>query len=108
MEKKAEEGKDREQLTTLRRRQTNIYMTNRITNNRFTKIEDHNSKTIIATHWFDEQKTISDCHINCRQNEIESKKLLRKLSYFTQGRFKFKILWSTHQIKTLFYLKDKL
>ena len=34
--------------------------------------------------------------------------MLRTLSYFIQDRFKLKMLWSTRQVKTLFYLKDKL
>ena len=41
-----------------------------------------------------------------KRNGIQ--KIASKLCYFTQDRFKFKILWSTRQVKTLFNLKDKV
>ena len=44
----------------------------------------------------------------CQQNASETGKFIRKLSLFTQGHFKFRIVWSTRQVRSLFKLKDKV
>ena len=71
-------------------------------------LNPNEDESLIPTHWFDERKTIFIRLPYCRQNENESRKFIRKLSSFTQGYFKFKILWSTRKIKSLFNLKDKV
>ena len=39
--------------------------------------------------------------------KIETKKLINILTFFTQGHFKFYIVWRTCKIRSLFKLKDK-
>ena len=39
--------------------------------------------------------------------KLRSKKFMTKLYNYTKGTFNFHILWQTHNIKTLFKLKDK-
>ena len=40
-------------------------------------------------------------------NETQSKRFIQKLKFFTQGHYKFSILWQTKKLNTLFILKDK-
>ena len=60
-------------------------------------------ETLIQTHWFNESKQFFSVY-----RIAESKKFIRKLSFFTHDLFKFKILWSTRKIKSLFNLKSKV
>ena len=43
----------------------------------------------------------------CHKNEMESRKFLRKLNYYTRGNFKFFTFWQTRKIESLFKLKGK-
>ena len=64
------------------------------------------NETNIPTYWFDERKSENHHHSlpYCRQNESITKKFIQELRIFTQGHFKFKIVWL---VRFLFNLKDK-
>ena len=64
-------------------------------------------ETILPTQWFDDRKSINIEIPFCKSNEDETKKLINKLTFFTQGHFKFRIFWRTRKIRSLFKLKDK-
>ena len=66
-----------------------------------------NQETIPSTQWFDDRKSITLEIPFCKRNEDETKKLINKLTFFTQGLYKFRIVWRTHKIQSLFKLKDK-
>ena len=65
-------------------------------------------ETLLPTHWFDDRKEV---HINlpfCNANYKQSRKFQRSLQSFTRGQCKFKILWKTKKVKSLFKNKDKI
>ena len=64
-------------------------------------------ETIIPTQWFDDRRKININLPFCHANEAQSKKFIQKLNFFTQGHYKFSILWQTKKLSTLFRLKDK-
>ena len=44
----------------------------------------------------------------CPKNEEISKPFIRKLDEYTCGKFSFKIIWNTRNIRSLFPLKDRV
>ena len=44
----------------------------------------------------------------CPQNEQTSKNFVQKLETFTRGKFLFKIIWNTRNIRSLFALKNRV
>ena len=60
-----------------------------------------------TTQWFDDRKSITLEIPYCKRNEDETKKLINKLTFFTQGHYRFCIVWRTRKIHSLFKLKDK-
>ena len=66
-----------------------------------------NDELIIPVHWFDERCSVGIRLPFCHKNEMESRKFLRKLNYYTRGNFKFFIFWQTRKIESLFKLKGK-
>ena len=74
--------------------------------NKFTRPAP-NQDTILPTQWFDDRKSIPLEIPYCKRNEDETKKLINKLTFFTQGHYRFRIVWQTRKIQSLFKLKDK-
>ena len=57
---------------------------------------------------FDERKTIAINLPFSNKNEHFSKKFCEKLEFYTNGKVKFKIIWSTRKINSLFKIKDNV
>ena len=57
---------------------------------------------------FDERKTIAINLPFSNKNEHFSKKFCEKLEFYTNGKVKFNIIWSTRKIKSLFKIKDNV
>ena len=57
-----------------------------------------NQDTILLTQWFDDRKSIPLETPYCKRNEDETKKLINKLTFFTQGHYRFRIVWRTRKI----------
>ena len=64
--------------------------------------------TLFPTHWFDERRTININLPYCKNNEKQSYNFINKLTRYTQGHFKFRIIWQTRKIASLFSLKDRI
>ena len=62
-------------------------------------------ETIFSTQWFDDCKPITTEIPFCKRNEDKTKKVINKLTFFARGHFKFRIVWRTRKIQSLFKLK---
>ena len=63
---------------------------------------------IIPDYLFEERRFITIEIPYCYRNEKASKRFISKLEEFTQFDFRFRIIWKTRKIKSLFPLKDKI
>ena len=63
---------------------------------------------IIPDWLFDERQTLVIRLPFCPKNEEMSKTFVQKLETFTKGKFVFKIIWNTRNIRSLFSLKDRV
>ena len=63
---------------------------------------------IIPDWLFDERQTLVIRLPFCPKNEEMSKTFVQKLETFTNGKFLFKIIWNTRNIRSLFSLKDRV
>ena len=63
---------------------------------------------IIPDWLFDERQTLVIRLPFCPKNEEMSKTFVQKLETFTKGKFVFKIIWNTRNIRSLFWQKDNL
>ena len=61
---------------------------------------------MIPRWFFDERKTIAINLPFSNKNERFSKKFCENLEFYTNGKVKFHIIWSTRKIKSLFKIKD--
>ena len=71
--------------------------------NNFNNVDD---EFMIPRWLFDERKTINLPFSN--KNEHFSKKFCKKLEFYTNGKVKLNIIWSTRKIKLLFKIKDNV
>ena len=75
----------------------------------FRKVPTVNEEERIIPEWLFEQK--SDFYIRlpfCPKNEEFSRTFLEKLDNYTGNKYKFKIIWNTRNIRSLFPLKDRV
>ena len=63
---------------------------------------------MIPRRFFDERKTIAINLPFSNKNEHFSKKFCEKLEFYTNGKVKFNIIWSTRKIKPLFKIKNNV
>ena len=69
------------------------------------KEEEH----IIPPWLFEEKSFIVSINIPyCLKNENEIGKMLERLNAFTNFKYRFRVLWKTHKVKSLFPIKDKI
>ena len=71
----------------------------------FKQKQDEEEK-LIPDYFFEERKRIFIKLPYCTENEQLSRRFLKKLNQFTDGKFMFIIRWQTRKIKSLFKLKD--
>ena len=57
---------------------------------------------------FDKRKTIAINLPFSNKNDNFSKPFCEKLEFYTNGKVKFSIIWSTRKIKSLFKIKDNV
>ena len=74
----------------------------------FQKVPNQENDDIIPSWLFDERKDFSVKLPFCLKNEELSKTFLRKLDEFTNEKYRFKIIWNTRNIRSLFPLKDRV
>ena len=70
--------------------------------NNFNNVDE---ELMITRRFFDERKTVA---INLRSSNKSrhfSKMVRKKLEFYTNGKVKFNIIWSTRKIKSLFKIK---
>ena len=73
--------------------------------NNFNNVDEE----LMIPRWlFDERKTIAINLPFSNKNEHFSKKFCEKLEFYTNGKVKFNIIWSTRKIKSLFKIKDNV
>ena len=77
-------------------------------------IRDFNAPNVtedddIIPEWlFDERKTLVIRLPFCPLNEQTSKTFVQSLENYTRGKYTFKIIWNTRNIRSLFPLKDRV
>ena len=73
--------------------------------NNFNNVDEE----LMIPRWlFDERKTIAINLPFLNKNIHFSKKFCKKLEFYTNGKVKFNIIWSTRKIKSLLKLKIRL
>ena len=65
-------------------------------------------RKLIPKRLFDKRKTIAINLPFSNKNEHFSKMFCEKLEFYTNGKVKFNIIWSTRKIKSLFKIKDNV
>ena len=75
----------------------------------FQRVPNQNSEEDIIPDWlFDERKDHVIKLPFCPKNEEVSKVFLQKLNEYTKDKYKFRIIWNTRSIRSLFPLKDRV
>ena len=74
----------------------------------FMKVPDPDEEDIIPSWLFDDRRVLTVRLPFCPKNEEISKTFVLRLEEFTQGKFIFKIIWNTRNIRSLFPLKDRV
>ena len=74
----------------------------------FQTIPNEVTDDIIPTWLFDDRKDFVIYLPFCPKNEEVSKHFLLKLNEYTNGKYIFKIIWNTRNIRSLFPLKDRV
>ena len=73
--------------------------------NNFNNIDEE----LMIPRWlFDERTTIAINLLFSNKNEHFSNEFCEKLDFYTNGKVKFNIIWSTRKIKSLIKIKDNI
>ena len=73
--------------------------------NNFNNIDEE----LMIPRWlFDERTTIAINLLFSNKNEHFSKEFCEKLDFYTNGKVKFNVIWSTRKIKSLIKIKDNI
>ena len=74
----------------------------------FCSTPDVNDDDIVPNWLFDDRQTLTVRLPFCPENEKISKTFVQNLEKFTRGKYSFKIIWDTRNIRSLFPLKDRV